>query len=73
MHLRVFLNNNTDIDIKTYKLKLNAPVKENYQLANIIISIDNKEIMRVPIEIKKEIAKKGIKEYIIETLELLSN
>ena len=64
---------NINIDIKTYKLKLNAPVKENYQLANIIISIDNKEIMRVPIEIKKEIAKKGIKEYIIETLELLSN
>ena len=64
---------NINIDIKTYKLKLNAPVKENYQLANIIISIDNKEIMRVPIEIKKERAKKGIKEYIIETLELLSN
>ena len=64
---------NINIDIKTYKLKLNAPVKENYQLANIIISIDNKESMRVPIEIKKEIAKKGIKEYIIETLELLSN
>ena len=64
---------NINIDIKTYKLKLNAPVKENYQLANIIISINNKEIMRVPIEIKKEIAKKGIKEYIIETLELLSN
>lgn len=64
---------NINIDIKTYKLKLNAPVKENYQLANIIISIDNKEIMRVPIEIKKEIAKKGMKEYIIETLELLSN
>ena len=64
---------NINIDIKTYKLKLNAPVKENYQLANIIISIDNKEIMRVPIEIKKEIAKKGIKEYIIETLQLLSN
>ena len=64
---------NINIDIKTYKLKLNAPVKENYQLANIIISIYNKEIMRVPIEIKKEIAKKGIKEYIIETLELLSN
>lgn len=64
---------NINIDIKTYKLKLNAPVKENYQLANIIISKDNKEIMRVPIEIKKEIAKKGIKEYIIETLELLSN
>lgn len=64
---------NINIDIKTYKLKLNAPVKENYQLANIIISINNKEIMRVPIEIKKEIAKKGMKEYIIETLELLSN
>ena len=57
------------IEIENLQTYFEAPIYKDTKVANLILNIDNKELMRIEITTNENIERKGIKAYIVEFLE----
>lgn len=57
------------VEIENMQMNFEAPVIKNKKIGDLVISISEEEIMRIDILTNNNVQRKGIREYILESLE----
>lgn len=57
------------VEVENMQMNFEAPVIKNKKIGDLVISISEEEIMRIDILTNNNVQRKGIREYILESLE----